>query len=101
MSSRGLPDSASGFGALLRRYRTAAGLSQEDLAAKAGLSTDAISAHERGRRRPYRHTVQRLADALALPLPDRVAFEAAARRSGSPVSGASPAAPWPVPTGAG
>jgi tetratricopeptide (TPR) repeat protein/transcriptional regulator with XRE-family HTH domain len=100
MSSR-VPPVASGFGALLRHYRTAAGLSQEDLAAKAGLSTDAISAHERGRRRPYRHTVQRLADALALPPPDRVAFEAAARRSGSPVSGASPAAPWPVPDGAG
>jgi tetratricopeptide (TPR) repeat protein/DNA-binding XRE family transcriptional regulator len=89
MSTGALPP-ASRFGALLRRYRTAAGLSQEDLAAKAGLSTDAISAHERGHRHPYRHTVQRLADALALRPPDRAAFEAAARRIGSPESGAVP-----------
>jgi tetratricopeptide (TPR) repeat protein/transcriptional regulator with XRE-family HTH domain len=70
------------FGALLRRYRTAAGLSQEELAERAGLSVDAISTHERGRRRPYRDTVQRLADALALRPQDRAAFVAAARGPG-------------------
>jgi transcriptional regulator with XRE-family HTH domain len=70
------------FGTLLRRYRTAAGLSQEDLAERAGLSVDAVSAHERGRCRPYRDTVQRLAEALALPPHDRRAFEAAARGMG-------------------
>lgn len=57
----------SGFGAHLRRYREAAGLSQEDLAERAGLAAKAIGALERGeRRRPYPRTVQVLADALAL-----------------------------------
>jgi predicted ATPase/transcriptional regulator with XRE-family HTH domain len=55
------------FGALLRRYRLHAGLTQEALAEKAGLSPNAVSALERGvRRRPYPHTVQALARALAL-----------------------------------
>ena len=57
----------SSFGAQLRRYREAAGLSQEDLAERAGLAAKAIGALERGeRRRPYPRTVQVLADALRL-----------------------------------
>jgi len=56
------------FGVLLRRYREQAGLTQEALAEKAGLTPNAISALERGRRRtPYPHTVQALAAALRLP----------------------------------
>jgi transcriptional regulator with XRE-family HTH domain len=39
-----------GFGALLRRYRLAAGLSQEELAERAGLSVQGLSALENGRR---------------------------------------------------
>ncbi|MFN8517455.1 MAG: helix-turn-helix transcriptional regulator, partial [Chloroflexia bacterium] len=55
------------FGELLRRYRTAAGLSQDDLAERAALSTKAIGALEQGHRRyPYPHTVRALADALKL-----------------------------------
>lgn len=38
------------FGGLLSAYRLAAGLTQEDLAAGAGLSVDAISLLERGGR---------------------------------------------------
>ena len=38
------------FGDLLRRYRTAAGLTQEELAERAGLSTRGISDLERGAR---------------------------------------------------
>ena len=57
----------SSFGAQLRRYREAAGLSQEDLAERASLAAKAIGALERGeRRRPYPRTVQMLADALQL-----------------------------------
>ena len=37
------------FGDLLRRYRLAAGLTQEALAERAGLSSDAVSTLERGR----------------------------------------------------
>ena len=43
------------FGDLLRQHRSAAGLTQEELAERAGLSPDAISLLERGeRRRPHR-----------------------------------------------
>jgi len=72
------------FGALLRRYREAAGLSQEDLAERAGLTADAIGALERGKRkRPYPHTVQLLARALDLDEACRVAFIAAVPSRGT------------------
>jgi transcriptional regulator with XRE-family HTH domain len=49
------------FGALLRGHRVAAGLTQEALAARAGLSSRGIADLERGvRRAPYRHTVTQL-----------------------------------------
>lgn len=55
------------FGARLRGLRQKAGLTQEDLADRAGLSVNGISALERGtRRQPYPHTVRMLADALGL-----------------------------------
>jgi predicted ATPase/DNA-binding XRE family transcriptional regulator len=55
------------FGARLRRLREASGLSQEELAHRAGLSPNAIGTLERGeRRRPYPNTVRALADALDL-----------------------------------
>ena len=60
------------FGALLRRHRLAAGLSQAELAERAGLSTAAVGALESGRRASPRHfTVRSLADALALANADR------------------------------
>jgi class 3 adenylate cyclase/ABC-type transport system substrate-binding protein len=69
------------FADLLRHHRTAAGLTQEELAARAGLSADAISTLERGaRRRPRQDTIAALAEALALSDEERAAF-AAARRS--------------------
>ena len=50
------------FGTLLKHYREAAALSQEALADRAGLSLDAISALESGRRgRPRLETARRLA----------------------------------------
>src|SRR3989442_10389201 len=55
------------FGDVLRRHREWAGLSQEQLAERAGLSVKAIGALERGeRRRPYPHTLDLLAAALGL-----------------------------------
>ena len=54
----------SAFGSLLRRFRLAAGLSQEGLAVRSRLSLGAISAYERGvRRSPYPRTVAQLAEA--------------------------------------
>lgn len=55
------------FSQALRRYRLAAGLSQEALAARSGLSARGISDLERGERRfPHLETVRKLAQALEL-----------------------------------
>jgi predicted ATPase/DNA-binding XRE family transcriptional regulator len=68
------------FGSLLRRYRRRAGLSQEELAARAYVSTRAISDLERGINvRPRRHTAVALADGLGLDGEERSAFERVAR----------------------
>src|SRR5262249_38432530 len=61
------------FGALLRRYRVDAGLTQAALAERAGLSVRAVQHLEAGRGQPYQDTARRLADALPL---DRAAREA-------------------------
>jgi tetratricopeptide (TPR) repeat protein/transcriptional regulator with XRE-family HTH domain len=69
-----------GFGGLLRRHRLAAGLSQEELGERSGLTARAIADMERGRTaRPYRRSVRVLADALALPDAERTLFERASR----------------------
>src|SRR5207237_1356468 len=74
------------FAALLRRYRLAAGLTQEALAERARLSAVTVGALERGvNRTPRRDTLDLLAEALGLPPQDRVAFAAAARRQDGPV----------------
>ena len=71
------------FGQLLRRHRVAAGLTQEALAEQAGLSSRGLSDLERGlRRAPYRHTIERLAEALGLAPLERAAMAAASRREG-------------------
>jgi len=50
------------FGDLLAAYRAAAGLTQEELAGRAGLSVDAVSLLERGARSsPRPRTVRLLA----------------------------------------
>src|ERR1700694_5607075 len=55
------------FGALLHQHRLMAGLSQEELAERAGLSRRGISDLERGARlAPYPATVRRLIEALGL-----------------------------------
>lgn len=55
------------FGSRLRHFRQAAGFTQEELAARAGLTPNAISALERGEHRyPYPATVRALAAALGL-----------------------------------
>src|SRR5437764_1803839 len=70
------------FGALLRAYRVAAGLSQEELAERARLSQRTISDLERGvTTAPYRDTVAQLADALELAASDRAVLEDAVRRA--------------------
>src|SRR4051812_3804595 len=68
------------FGDLVRQFRVAAGLTQEELAARANISVRAISDLERAkRRRPQRETLRLLADALGLTDEERQRFDAAAR----------------------
>ncbi len=74
------------FGELLRRQRRAAGLTQEGLAAQAGLSARGIADLERGARRtPRRDTIALLVRALGASPEDETALLAAARRSRAPV----------------
>jgi predicted ATPase/transcriptional regulator with XRE-family HTH domain len=89
------------FGARLRRLRDAAGLTQEELAAKAGLTARGISDLERGvRKRPYPHTVRSISEALNLPEDERASLLASVPRRSSAtaqVTG-SGAEPLPVPS---
>lgn len=92
------------FGARLRRLREVAGLTQEELASRAGLSADAVSALERGQRKhPYPHTVRALADALHLSEEARAALiNAAPKRAGMafspPVRQVSQTVVLPIPS---
>ncbi|WP_433261752.1 ATP-binding protein [Actinosynnema sp. CS-041913] len=86
------------FGALLRRHRKAAGLTQEALAERAGLSGQAVGALERGDRRfPYRDTVDRLAEALRLTDAHRAELVAAAARRPGPRGGSAEQPPRQFP----
>ncbi|MEO8541240.1 MAG: tetratricopeptide repeat protein [bacterium] len=65
-------DSAIGLAEFVRTHRLRAGLTQEDLAERSGLTVDTIGALERGlRRRLYPHTAAAIADALVLPASER------------------------------
>jgi predicted ATPase/DNA-binding CsgD family transcriptional regulator len=86
------------FAVLLQQYRQAAGLSQEELAERAGLSARGISDLERGvRRSPYPVTVRALAKALDLDATAQTRLLAAVRpRSGVPEARGSTAS-LPIP----
>jgi tetratricopeptide (TPR) repeat protein/transcriptional regulator with XRE-family HTH domain len=73
-----LPAPTVGF--LLKRYRRAAGLTQEALAERAQISVDTISDLERGvNLRPRKDTIDQLADALHLVPTERAHLHAASR----------------------
>ncbi|MGH2618424.1 MAG: helix-turn-helix domain-containing protein, partial [Thermomicrobiales bacterium] len=75
-----MSETRTSFGDLLRRLRSAAALSQEALAERAGLSRNGISDLERGLHpAPRLETVRMLADGLALGEADRAALLTAAR----------------------
>lgn len=95
MVSGGTPS----FGALLRRLRQDAGLTQEELAERAGLSVRGISDLERGVNRSARRETARLfADALGLRGEERRHFlEAARGRATAPSAlGFVPVPPTPL-----
>jgi transcriptional regulator with XRE-family HTH domain len=69
------------YAELLRQLRAERGLTQEELAAAAGISPRTVSDLERGiNQTPRRATAELLADALDLTGPEREQFMAAARR---------------------
>jgi transcriptional regulator with XRE-family HTH domain len=73
-------DQQTSFGTLLKRYRMAAGLTQEALAARAGLSARTIADLERGINRLPRHdTFELLMSALDLTAQQRTLFLAMVR----------------------
>ena len=84
-----------GFGELLRTLRERALVSQEELAARAGLSVRAIGNLEQGRvAQPRGESVRLLADALGLVGPERQRFEDAGRPLPDGLPGASTGS-WP------
>jgi non-specific serine/threonine protein kinase len=77
-------ESGGAFGALLRGHRRAAGLTQEALAERAGLSRRGLQHLEAGDARPYPATLDALAAALALGPEDRARLRVAARTAAPP-----------------
>ena len=65
---------ATAFGTVLRRWRTARGMSQLALATEAGISTRHLSFLETGRAQPSREMVQLLAGMLDVPFGERNAL---------------------------
>ena len=89
-------EQSTALGDLLRRHRLRLGLTQEELAAAAGdgLSVDTVTNVERGRTRPYRHTLEALLGPLRLSPESRAAVVAAWRamaRARPPGAGGSAA----------
>ena len=84
MELQALERARPSFGTLLRRYRLAAGLTQEELAERARLSRRSITAMERGTSHtPRRDTLELLAEALALAAPERTDFLEVGRGRGT------------------
>lgn len=89
------------FGRLLRRLRVGAGLTQEVLAERAGLSARTISDLERGESQtPHPSTVDLLSDALALAATDRAALAESVQRGRTVGTGSDASLRAPAPTAA-
>jgi transcriptional regulator with XRE-family HTH domain len=75
----------STFGTLLKHFRVSRGLTQEDVAERAGVSARLVSDLERGViQRPRRVTAHMLADAFELTGPERERFLDARRDTAAP-----------------
>ena len=82
-----MSDQQTSFGILLRRYRLAAGLTQEALAARAGLSARTIADLERGINRTPRHdTFELLMSPLGLTAQQRALFQVMVRPEMKPAT---------------
>jgi transcriptional regulator with XRE-family HTH domain len=82
-----VPLPAVSLAELLRTLRERVGLTQEELAERAGLTPHAVSALERGARtRPYPHTVRALGEALGLSQAEQAELRAAVPRRQTPAA---------------
>jgi predicted ATPase/DNA-binding XRE family transcriptional regulator len=88
---------ATALGDLLCAYREQRRLTQEELAdlVQGGISVETIGNIERGRTRPYSHTLHKLMDALGLDGAERAAVLAAWQHRTAPLPAVTPA-PTPV-----
>ena len=87
------PEQKPSFGMQLRHLREAVGITQEELAFRAGLTPNAVGDLERGKtKRPYPHTVRSLADALGLSEDERAALLAAVPTRGAKAAKVTPPA---------
>ena len=96
------PQRDRSFGQVLRHLRTAAGLTQDELAERAGLSVRGLRYLEQDARRPYPATVRRVGDALDASADDRQALQTAVRRpapTSPPTGGHRRAGIPPAPSG--
>jgi predicted ATPase/transcriptional regulator with XRE-family HTH domain len=94
-----MSEQQTSFGILLKRYRMVAGLTQEALATRAGLSARTIADLERGINRVPRHdTFELLMTTLDLTVQQRALFVATMRPSiPATVNGSRPSSRIPLP----
>src|SRR5580704_10805627 len=93
-------DATASPGVWLRMQRVAAGLTQEGLAERSGVSVRTIADLERGRtRRPYPSSVRALASALGMPTAASIELMARYRASAHAVGDQSPTGIGPQPGG--
>ncbi|MER7865286.1 NB-ARC domain-containing protein [Amycolatopsis japonica] len=94
MTNAAQGEPAQTFKSLLKGYRVRAGLTQEELAAGAGISVRAISDMERGiAKSPQRRTIESLAVPLSLTDAELTDLQKVAKRSRTQPMAAPPSAP--------
>lgn len=65
---------SNGFGEAVRRTRTAAGLTQEELADLSGLDRSYIGGVERGERNPTLSVIEKIAEGLGVTLTELFSY---------------------------
>lgn len=72
---------SSRFGEAVRRARTATGLTQEELADRAGLDRSYIGGVERGERNPSLSVIEKIADGLGVTLAELFSYSEKGRKA--------------------
>lgn len=72
---------SNNFGEAVREARTANGLTQEELASRAGLDRSYIGGVERGERNPTLSVIERIAEGIGISLPELFSYSAKGPRA--------------------